>query len=250
MAPEQWKLAKDLDARTDVYALGLVLFECLYGRHPHGAESSLAGWRRVHCEGEPPPVPQLDGLREHRRALIERMLDRDRAKRPASMDQVIVELDREPKRRLPMWLLLALAGLLLAGGVAIVVFALQSKPGAAIQPDAITRDANAPPRDALALDVAVRVLEWCARDATRVLAHIRIEGDSMVLIDKTADETVKYDCDAWTGKTRTCHPIGQPDYVKIVVVEELPDGIRLTDGTLQPSDARDPELVLDKTCAP
>jgi serine/threonine protein kinase len=34
MAPEQWGIGVDIDHRTDVWAVGLILFKMLTGRHP------------------------------------------------------------------------------------------------------------------------------------------------------------------------------------------------------------------------
>jgi eukaryotic-like serine/threonine-protein kinase len=42
MAPEQYQNASDADARTDVFALGAVLFECLGGQPPYMAASVYA----------------------------------------------------------------------------------------------------------------------------------------------------------------------------------------------------------------
>lgn len=42
MSPEQMKATRDVDARTDVWALGSVLYECLSGRRPVDGESFFA----------------------------------------------------------------------------------------------------------------------------------------------------------------------------------------------------------------
>jgi serine/threonine protein kinase len=52
MPPEQWKGLKYTDARSDVYALGVVAYQCLSGRLPFDADTSPA-WMQKHCN-EPP----------------------------------------------------------------------------------------------------------------------------------------------------------------------------------------------------
>jgi predicted ATPase/signal transduction histidine kinase/ActR/RegA family two-component response regulator len=57
MSPEQTgRLNRSVDRRTDLYSLGLVLFELLTGRRPFEADDAM-GW--VHCHlARKPPVPQ------------------------------------------------------------------------------------------------------------------------------------------------------------------------------------------------
>ncbi len=58
MSPEQAKGERGVDARTDVYALGCVLFECLTGRPPLFADTLMALLAKVLLE-EPPRASEL-----------------------------------------------------------------------------------------------------------------------------------------------------------------------------------------------
>ena len=79
MAPEQIDLDRSVDPRTDVFALGAVLFELVAG-HPAFASSSTADLAaRRHAR--PPPIP--DGLPAGMRAAITAALDPDPDRRPA-----------------------------------------------------------------------------------------------------------------------------------------------------------------------
>lgn len=91
MAPEQLAGAP-VTARTDLYALGLLLYELCTGRRPFEA-ASLAEWKRVHAE-EPPTSPsrharELDPAFER---VILRCLEKDPARRPSSAAAVAAAL--------------------------------------------------------------------------------------------------------------------------------------------------------------
>jgi serine/threonine protein kinase len=78
MAPEQ-ALGRAVDPRTDLYAVGVILFECATGRRPFEA-SSLYDLLRQHVD-EPPPAPRR--LRPEMSPAYEEVILRALAKDPA-----------------------------------------------------------------------------------------------------------------------------------------------------------------------
>jgi serine/threonine-protein kinase len=85
-APEQWRgtPAASLDGRTDLYALGGVLYEMLSGRTPFHAQN-LEGWMYQHLQGVPQPLERLRPslAKEHPglEAIVMRLLAREREQR-------------------------------------------------------------------------------------------------------------------------------------------------------------------------
>jgi serine/threonine-protein kinase len=95
MSPEQ-TMGKPIDGRTDVFALGVVLYMMLTGRMPISFDGSFKGWLAQVMRVEPAPPsavrpsergpipPMLD-------ALVLRALEKEPADRP-TMDRLLVDL--------------------------------------------------------------------------------------------------------------------------------------------------------------
>ncbi|MEO7327325.1 MAG: serine/threonine-protein kinase, partial [Minicystis sp.] len=82
---------------SDLYALGATLFECLSGKLPAAAGSSLGGIDGAVLEGRKPAVSLLAVVPDAPPALarlIDAMLDTDPRARPRSAEWVAIELDR------------------------------------------------------------------------------------------------------------------------------------------------------------
>ncbi len=88
MAPEQLKGQPVVDARTDVFSLGVVLFECLTGRRAYQRTvSSIARGIR-----EPPLDVRGAGIRGATAALLESMLSHEPGDRPSDGIEALVRL--------------------------------------------------------------------------------------------------------------------------------------------------------------
>jgi len=127
LSPEQ-ALARPADARSDLFALGAILYCLLAGRVPFAAETMDELLDRI-ARADPPPVDRFaaDVPRGVSR-LLDALLQKDPARRPESADAVAKTLAREearlggtgPADRLPAWTVWAAIGA--AAAAAVVVF--------------------------------------------------------------------------------------------------------------------------------
>ena len=95
MAPEQIR-GERVDARADIFAFGVVLFELLAGRRPFGREGNTA------AQTTPQSEPSLRSVRPQvpyaLQLIVEKALESDRADRYQSMRELVVDLRRLLRR--------------------------------------------------------------------------------------------------------------------------------------------------------
>ncbi len=94
MAPEQIRDGRNVGPATDVFALGVILFECLSGVPPFNGDTLERVLFKIVSE----PAPSLAELRPELPSslvrLVERMLDKEPSARPQSAREVQRELER------------------------------------------------------------------------------------------------------------------------------------------------------------
>jgi len=118
MSPEQLRGARQVDARSDVYAVGLLLFEMLVGR-------------RYHDPDRPPvtPGPAIVQATSDRAlaALVARCLEENREKRPPTAEALIEALDEvarpNARRRVAKGVFVAM----IVAAVAVSVFVVEAR---------------------------------------------------------------------------------------------------------------------------
>ncbi|CAA9382115.1 MAG: Probable serine/threonine-protein kinase pknL [uncultured Nocardioides sp.] len=82
------------DARADVYAAGVLLYELLTGDKPHEGESPIqVAYRHVH-EDVPAPSLVVPGIPAYVDALVARATARDRSQRPADASVLLHQIHR------------------------------------------------------------------------------------------------------------------------------------------------------------
>lgn len=90
MSPEQARGERNLDARADLWAVGVVLYECLAGRVPFDGETYNDQIVKVITEPHP-SLSQFDVPLELSR-IVDRTLEKDRVKRYANATEMLADI--------------------------------------------------------------------------------------------------------------------------------------------------------------
>jgi len=131
MSPEQ-AAGRPLDARSDIFSFGVVLYELLAGQRPFAGANDLELMQTI-IHGTPQPLPA--GIPAGPRGVVEKALEKDPAHRYQSMREMVVDLRRlmrtslmrpsgettapvAPGRRTIAWALIGAAVVLPIAGIA------------------------------------------------------------------------------------------------------------------------------------
>jgi len=140
MSPEQAK-GERLDARSDLFSLGIIFYELLTGYSPYKADTAMATlWKRTH-ESARPPIELEPGIPRALSDMVVKCLEIDRERRYQSVAEFARDLEaweagtsisaatptqRWLRKATPFgkWLVPALAALIVAGAFVVI-----KKPG-------------------------------------------------------------------------------------------------------------------------
>jgi serine/threonine-protein kinase len=92
MSPEQMLASRDVDPRTDIWALGVILYEMLTGRPPFVSESFAVLCVKISSERPPPPRERRPDLPKELEEVILKCLEKDREKRYPNVAALAVAL--------------------------------------------------------------------------------------------------------------------------------------------------------------
>ncbi|HEX9101056.1 MAG TPA: serine/threonine-protein kinase, partial [Polyangia bacterium] len=94
MSPEQAFGEPGIDARTDIWSLGVIMYECLTGKRPFAGENQGQLLKQILSDEAPPLDHTLPGISADVGKLVGAMLVKDRAGRLADLTRVMAVLER------------------------------------------------------------------------------------------------------------------------------------------------------------
>jgi eukaryotic-like serine/threonine-protein kinase len=102
-SPEHMEGRKLLDVRSDIYSLGVLMFEMLTGKHPfHTKSNSFGNWYQAHRLQAPPAfeevIPQAE-IPQELQELVMSCLAKEVSERPQDVSEILAILERVKRNR-------------------------------------------------------------------------------------------------------------------------------------------------------
>jgi serine/threonine protein kinase len=98
MSPEQAQ-GKTVDARSDIFSFGIVLFEALAGRRPFAAKTNLQIIEEIIHKPAPPVGEAREDLPVGIRLIVDKALEKEPADRYQTMRDLVVDLKRASRQK-------------------------------------------------------------------------------------------------------------------------------------------------------
>src|SRR5215472_9881063 len=131
MSPEQAKGEK-ADARSDIFTVGIILYELLTGKSPYPSDTSIASLLKRTTEAAVPPSTLDSGTPRAINAIVCKCLERELTRRYQSVEELLGDLEAWEQGRTASQLPSRLGGQAqrrrvgLLGGVALIALALSA----------------------------------------------------------------------------------------------------------------------------
>ena len=194
LSPEQAK-GEPLDARSDLYALGIIVFELLTGELPFPG-GSFAETVAQRIAGRPRALPA--GVSPKMRAIVSRCLAPSPSRRFASAAELLAALDRAPRVRTGRIVAVAAAAAALA---VLAVLGRRFIPARPHPAGPATSIAILPLKD----ETGVPSLGWMATGVPEMLTQALAQSPTLRVVDaghtaRTLDD-LKLDPGSWSDAT-------------------------------------------------